>query len=176
MSLNQMARLWGCSCLSEECWPLNRQVQVAHAHPLPNTTRLQVLIVLRTCGHFHRPQRFIRLVCLISWLGKVPNHRAPLDHDGFAAGRTFSSHRFFIACSFCLAFPSTSVWQLPRQQAWSRFVERVSWMINDNLKTRPWVMGNRRAQPACNSFGLRPLGRNWTLCGWNLRNLWASRY
>lgn len=90
---------------------------VAHAHPMPNTTGLHVLIVLRTCGHFHRPQRFIWLVCLISWLGKVSNHRAPLDHDGFAAGRTFSGHRFFIACSFCLALPSTSVWQLPRQQA-----------------------------------------------------------
>ena len=137
---------------------------------------LHVLIVLCTFGQFHRPQRFwvdliAIMVCLISWLGKVSNPRAPLDHDGFAAGRTFSGHRFFIACSFCLALPSTIVWQLPRQQAWSRFVERVGWMINENLKTRPWVMGTRRAQPACNS-----LGRNWTLCGWNLGNLWASRY
>lgn len=176
MSLNQMARLWGCSCLSEECWPLNRQVRVAHAHPMPNTTRSHVLIVLRTCGQFSSTSE-IHTVGLLDFTAReVSNHRAPLDHDGFAAGRTFSGHRFFIACSLCLAFPSTIVWQLPRQQAWSRFVERVSWMINDNLKTRPWVMGNRRAQPACNSFGLRPLGRNWTLCGWNLGNLWASRY
>lgn len=60
----------------------------------------------------------IHTVGLLDFMAReVSNHRAPLDHDGFAAGRTFSGHRFFIACSFCLAFPSTIVWQLPRQQA-----------------------------------------------------------